>query len=142
MSRISLSLALSVLVGVLCIPMGAARAQVEAPDAEAARPYLRQMQSDLRNLVTAQEAYFADNIAYAPSIPAMGGSFISSRGVTVVILNLFKTGWSGIAVHEGAPGYVCGIYVGMDDAVPPLNDKAEEGVATCKGPDGSPLTPA
>lgn len=138
MRRLSFSLTLLVAVSVLWVPLGVAHAQVEPPDSAAARPYIRQMQSDLRNLVTAQEAYFADNVAYAPSIPAMGGSYIPSRGSTVLILVLSETGWSGIAVHEGAPGYVCGIFVGMDDAMAPLHDGAGEAEATCRGPDGKP----
>jgi len=138
MLRTMFSLMLFAAVGAPWIPLGVAGAQSEAPDSAAARPYVRQMQSDLRNLVVAQESYFADHIAYAPSIPAMGGTYIPSRGATVVILTLSKTGWNGIAVHENAPGYVCGVFVGMEDAMDPLRDGAEEGEATCRGPDGKP----
>jgi len=137
MRRMILPLMLFVAVGVLWVPMGVAEAQVEAPDSTPARPYIRQMQSDLQNLVVAQETYFADNIAYAPSVPAMGSSYVPSQGVTVVILTLTRTGWNGIAIHEKAPGYVCGVFIGVDDAAT-LHDKAAEGEVTCKGPDGRP----
>lgn len=139
MRRIIGPLVTFVTVGVLSLPTGVAQAQVQAPDTAAARPYLRQMQSDLRNLVVAQEAYFADNDAYAPSIPAMGGSFIPSRGVSIAILALTETGWNGVAVHQSAPGYVCGIFVGMDDTEAPLRGEVVEGQPSCKGPDGKPV---
>ena len=137
MRRMILPLMLFAAVGVLWVPMGVAEAQVEAPDSALARQYILQMQSDLRNLVMAQEAYFADHIAYAPSVPAMGDSYVPSQGVAVVILTLTRTGWKGIAIHERAPGYVCGVFLGVDDAAT-LHDKAEEGEVTCKGPDGKP----
>ena len=138
MRSVSLRLMALAVVAVLWVSTGVAQAQVEAPAPEEARPHMRVIQSDLRNLVVAQEMYFADNVAYAPSIPAMGGIYVPSLGATVVILNLFETGWNGIAVHEKAPGYVCGVFVGMDDAAAPLHDGAEEGEVTCRGPDGEP----
>jgi hypothetical protein len=120
-----LPLMLFVAVGVLRGPIGMAEAQVEPPDSAAAHPYVAAMRSDLRNLVVAQEAYFADNIAYAPSVPAMGGPYVPSQGVTVVILTLSRTGWNGVVIHESAPGYVCGVFIGVDDAAT-LYDEAVE----------------
>ena len=140
MRRMILPMKLLVAVGVLWVPIGAAEAQVEGPGSEAARPHVRVIHSDLRNLVTAQEAYFADNVAYAPSVPAMGGIYVPSRGARVVILTLFGSGWNGIAIHADAPGYVCGVFVGKD-ATAPLHDEAAEGEVTCKGPDGKPYKP-
>jgi hypothetical protein len=67
----------------------------------------------------------------------MGGPYVPSQGVTVVILTLSRTGWNGIAIHESAPGYVCGVFIGVDDAAT-LYDEAVEGQVTCKGPDGKP----
>ena len=45
------------------------------------------VQSDLRNLVTAQESYFADNVTYASTTTNL--SFNSSTGVTVSVATTF-----------------------------------------------------
>jgi type IV pilus assembly protein PilA len=64
------------------------------------KAYIASMKSDLRNLVTAQEAYFSDNSAqYAASIAAMGTNYLASAGVTVVISNVTNTGWQASATH-------------------------------------------
>ena len=47
------------------------------------------LRSDLRNLVTAQEAYFADHVTYAASLRQLQ-SYQASPGVTVVILTSSK----------------------------------------------------
>src|SRR4026208_2299367 len=44
------------------------------------KAYLATMKSDLRNLITAQEAYFADNTAYTTALPAT--MYATSTGVT------------------------------------------------------------
>ena len=141
MRRLTVSLPVLLAAGVLCVPTGVAQAQADAPDDAAVRAHIRVLQSDLRNLVTAQEAFFADNMAYAPSIPAMGGMYFPSRGASVAVLTLSETGWNAVAIHEDAPGYVCGIFVGMEDKMAPLHDGAAEGEATCKGPDGKRYRP-
>ena len=46
------------------------------------KAYVASMKSDLRNLITAQEAYFSDNNSnYAASIAAMGTNYRASSGV-------------------------------------------------------------
>jgi prepilin-type N-terminal cleavage/methylation domain-containing protein len=86
------------------------------------------MKSDLRNLVTAQEAFFADNKTYAtgiaatqanaPAAPACGGSvaFVQTAGnVAPTIAGCTAAGWgatiSNPAVTTAAYD-VCGIFVG------------------------------
>src|SRR5258706_5473999 len=59
------------------------------------KAYVASMKSDLRNLVTAQEAYFSDNnSAYASSTGAMGTNYRASTGVTVTINSNTATGWT------------------------------------------------
>ena len=79
------------------------------------KAYYAAMKSDLRNLVTAQEAYFADNSSvYAPSVEALGPSrYRASTGVTVTINSGSDTGWDATAVHSGLPATkICAISVG------------------------------
>jgi prepilin-type N-terminal cleavage/methylation domain-containing protein len=64
------------------------------------KAYVASMKSDLRNLVTAQEAYFADNNStYAASTGAMGTNYRASSGVTVTINSSTATGWTASATH-------------------------------------------
>jgi len=58
------------------------------------------LKSDLRNLVTAQEAYFADNVKYAETVATLG--FIPSPGVQIRSLVVSGDGWWAIASHEYA----------------------------------------
>ena len=65
------------------------------------RAYTVQMKADLRNLVTAQEAYFtANKSTYAATIPAMAAVYRPSKGVTVELGAVSNTGWTATATHE------------------------------------------
>src|SRR5438876_11076758 len=46
------------------------------------KAYLASMKSDLRNLVTAEEAYFADSVKYTAAYGAGGVNFVQSTGNT------------------------------------------------------------
>ncbi|HEY3288102.1 MAG TPA: prepilin-type N-terminal cleavage/methylation domain-containing protein [Gemmatimonadaceae bacterium] len=76
------------------------------------KAYVASMKSDLRNLVTAQEAYFSDNnSSYASSITAMGTNYKASSGVTVTMGAVTATGWSATAGHAST-ARTCAISVG------------------------------
>ena len=55
------------------------------------KAYIAAMKSDLRNMVTAQESYFADNVTYTG---ALGTTYNASAGVTVTIGSVTGTGWA------------------------------------------------
>jgi type IV pilus assembly protein PilA len=64
------------------------------------KAYVASMKSDLRNLVTAQEAYFTDNNStYSASTAAFGTSYNPSSGVTVTIGTVTASGWDATASH-------------------------------------------
>ena len=73
------------------------------------KAYVAAMKSDLRNLVTAQESYFADQVSYTTSTAAI--NFTPSTGVTVTVGTATGTGWNATASHN-ATTKTCGIYVG------------------------------
>lgn len=73
------------------------------------RAYLVSMKSDLRNLVTAQEAYASAGGGYATAPSQL--SYATSPGVSVTILSADSSGWSAKAVHT-ATTKTCGIYMG------------------------------
>ena len=76
------------------------------------KAYVASMKSDLRNLVTAQEAYFSDNNStYASSTGAMGNNYKASSGVTVTMGSVTATGWSATAGHTSTTK-TCAISVG------------------------------
>ena len=90
------------------------------------KAFLVSMKSDLRNIVTAQETYFADNTTYTTSTTAL--NLLISPGVAVSIGTATAGGWSATASHN-ATTRTCGIYVGT--ASPPVAGQSE-GEARCQ----------
>lgn len=94
------------------------------------KAYLASMKSDLRNMATTQESYFADNQVYtAGSATNLSGSttslngFVPSAGVTVTAAASGGTGWSATSTHS-ATTKTCAIFVGVA-AVAPATVEAE-----------------
>jgi len=106
---------------------------------------VRAMQSDLRNVVTAQESYFADHATYADTLAELLDTTSSwgysgpSAGVVIRITGASATGWSATSRYDmpaeqqvnGLEGTTktCGIFVGT--ATPPIKGQ-EEGVPKCR----------
>jgi len=62
------------------------------------KAYVASMKSDLRNLITAQEAYFSDNNSqYAQSTANLGTNYKASSGITVTLNSVTNTGWAASA---------------------------------------------
>jgi prepilin-type N-terminal cleavage/methylation domain-containing protein len=79
------------------------------------KAYYAAMKSDLRNLVTAQEAYFSENQnLYANTIAAMGTNYKASTGVTVTMTGGGTgTSWSASSTHNALGTRTCWIAVGQ-----------------------------
>ena len=76
------------------------------------KAFVASMKSDLRNLITAQEAYYADNSSnYAAGTTNLGTNFAASPGVTVTLSNVTTTGWSATATSTGT-SKTCSIMLG------------------------------
>ena len=90
------------------------------------KAYIAAMKSDLRNLVTAQESYFADQVSYTSGLAAM--NYNSSTGVTVTVGTVSGTGWNATSKHNGTTK-TCGIYVGA--ATAPISGQ-NEGEPKCQ----------
>ena len=88
------------------------------------KAYIASMKSDLKNLVSAEEAYFADNTTYTSSTTAL--NFNTSAGVTVTISNVTGTGWAATASRTGTTK-TCTIAVGSA-----VTGTATEGTPTCQ----------
>jgi type IV pilus assembly protein PilA len=64
------------------------------------KAYIASMKADLRNLVTAQEAYFSENTAYG-DVTQLGTGYSTSAGVTVTATADAGKGWEAEASHTG-----------------------------------------
>ena len=83
------------------------------------KAYIASMKADLRNLVTAEESYFADNVTYTSTIANL--AYSQSAGNTVTIGAATGTGWNATAKNNGTTT-TCGIYVGNAAAPIPANE--------------------
>ena len=88
------------------------------------KAYLASMKSDLRNMATTQESYFADNQVYTsgPASNVAGATvslvgFVPSSGVSVTATATGGTGWSTTASHT-ATTRTCAIFVGVAPVAP------------------------
>jgi type IV pilus assembly protein PilA len=92
------------------------------------KAYLASMKSDLRNMATTQEAYFADYQVYvsgsanntAGSTAAING-FVPSAGVTLAATATGGTGWSATTTHS-ATTKTCAMFIGVAAVAPATVD--------------------
>ena len=87
------------------------------------KAYIASMKSDLRNLVTAEEAYFADSIKYSTTIGAGGLAFNVTTGNNPPALALTADGWTGTIANTNTTK-TCAIFIGST-AVAPANKEGE-----------------
>lgn len=85
------------------------------------------LKTDLRNLATAEEAYFFENSAYTSNISSL--SYRSSPGVVLTIVDATASGWSAIATHPASFPLTCALYQGNVAAVSPAT---VEGLIGCQ----------
>jgi len=102
------------------------------------KAYFSAMKSDLKNLQSQQEIYYANptnNYTYAPAGAAatlQGLDFAPSQGVTVQVSASGNTGWSATAWHAAlnSGAEYCAVFVGGAASVAPATTA---GVVTCTG---------
>jgi prepilin-type N-terminal cleavage/methylation domain-containing protein len=99
------------------------------------KAYVASMKSDLKNLVSTQESYFADRNAYAPQTEIVKDpySFVVSQGTTITGIAGDATGWSAEVTNASAK-QVCSVFGGTGTAATANQtkgfDKAAAGVDT------------
>jgi len=91
------------------------------------RAFMASMKSDLRNLATAEEAYFYDNSAYAASLASLA-AYNPSTGNIVTINQATVAGWSATALRPGLLKQ-CYLFIGN---VTPVGAATVEGQVTCQ----------
>ena len=91
------------------------------------KAYIASMKSDLRNLVTAEEAYFADSVKYSTTIGAGGVVFNVTTGNANPTLALTADGWTGTISNLNTTK-TCAIFIGSTAIAP----ASKEGEPKCK----------
>lgn len=104
-------------------------ASATCPDGEG--PLVASMKSDLRNLVTAEEAFFADSVRYTTRIGPGGLNFAVSPGNTTPRITLTPDGWSAVIGNQ-ATRTTCAIFIGSTPHAP----ATKEGEPKCAGGGG------
>jgi type II secretion system protein G len=85
------------------------------------------LRADLRNLVTAQEAYFYDNSAYTADLSDL--NIRVTNGVTVSFGTATAGGWSAKVTHPMAWPIQCAVFFG---SVAALSPATSEGLIACQ----------
>src|SRR5881628_1118480 len=91
------------------------------------KAYISAMKSDLRNLATAEEAFFYDSAYYTTNMALMN-NFRPTTGVTLTV-NVVPGGWSASTTSINATGRMCALFSGNAPPIPPATI---EGRITCQ----------
>ncbi len=91
------------------------------------KAYVASMKADLRNLVSAQESYMADNMTYATATTQL--RYGRSAGVTVTIATGTASAWGATAMHNGTT-ITCAIFYGS--GATPIAPATAEGQPACQ----------
>jgi type IV pilus assembly protein PilA len=98
------------------------------------KAYITSMKADLRNLVTAEEAYFDDNSTYTdPATLISNNSYQMSAGNTITTDAIAASGWTASMVNTYVPAtatpHTCAVWVGVMTA--PFPSDSIEGSPGC-----------
>ena len=85
------------------------------------------MKADLRNMASAQEAYFYEYASYGTDLSVLKVS--TSPGVVLTVVSATKGGWSAKTTHPQSFPLTCAVYSGAVAAPPPAS---VEGVVACQ----------
>ena len=85
------------------------------------------LRADLRNLITAQEAYFYDNAAYTSNLSDL--NLRVTTGVTITFGTATSGGWSARVTHPMAWPIQCAVFFG---SAPALSPATAEGLMECQ----------
>jgi prepilin-type N-terminal cleavage/methylation domain-containing protein len=104
------------------------------------KAYIASMKSDLRNLITAEEAYFADSVKYSTTVscanPAVAGTvqWCATVGNTlgaVAVGTGTQAGWTSHITNLNTT-VSCGIYIGAITPAAPATTSSSEGAPVCQ----------
>lgn len=90
------------------------------------KAYVASEKSDLRNLVTVEEAYLAEHRTYTTSLANVG--LQQSARVTVTIQSASASGWTATSTHSGTT-ITCAVFYGN---LTPIAPATTEGSPACQ----------
>ena len=93
------------------------------------KAYTAAMKSDLRNLVVAEEAFFADSVYYLPYIDTAKLKFKPSLSVSTPAIVIGQGYWTATVTHSQILNFTCGISVNTQN---PVVSDASEGEPACQ----------
>jgi type IV pilus assembly protein PilA len=91
------------------------------------KAYAASLKSDLRNLATAEEAYFYENTSYTSNLAALNVDMTSGVIITFGAAN--SAGWSAMVTHPLAYPLRCAMFMGGVAAMAPAT---VEGLLVCQ----------
>ena len=89
------------------------------------KAYVAAMKSDLRNLASAQESYFVNQLSYTTSLTSL--EFNNSPSVSIVVPTGGVSSWRATATHVGVADVTCELYYGNTSG----STATEEGLVAC-----------
>ena len=89
------------------------------------KAYIASMKSDLRNLVTAEEAYFADSMQYTSDL---GTAFAVTTGNSTPTITVTADGWTATIANVNTPSNSCAVFIGTT----PIAPATKEGEPVCQ----------
>jgi prepilin-type N-terminal cleavage/methylation domain-containing protein len=93
------------------------------------KAYTAAMKSDLRNLVTAEEAFFSDSSTYIVWGDTTKLKFKPSTGVSTPVITIGPGYWMAQVTHSQIANFSCAIAVNTQN---PVVTTASEGEPACK----------
>ena len=93
------------------------------------KAYLTAMKSDLRNLVTAEEAYFADSSKYTGTITDLKYQVTTGVNTPTIVAPAGTGSWYATVTHSQLSGTTCAVAVNTTN---PLVASATEGAPACQ----------
>jgi len=92
------------------------------------KAFVVEMKTDLRNLVTAEEAFFSDSTHYTGTISQL--KYQNSIGTNAPTITTGAGYWFATNNHTQLPGTTCGIGINTTNPLPGV--VAADGEAVCK----------
>ena len=87
------------------------------------KAYVTAMKSDLRNLVNAEEAFFADSVKYTSDLTQL--KFRQSTGVGTPTITVGPGFWSASVTHTQLTGRSCEIAINTTNSIVPTAGDGE-----------------
>jgi prepilin-type N-terminal cleavage/methylation domain-containing protein len=90
------------------------------------KAFVTTMKSDLRNMVSAEEAFFSDSSYYSTNLTSI--NFKQSTGVNVPTITTGAGYWTATVTHSQLVGHTCGVGINTTN---PIFTAAGEGEPVC-----------